>query len=448
MKDIKTIEVTKENEDRYLQKISDLEEVVLSNMEKQGKIGQLFITGKQDISEYVHSDDNTVMVAVDDKDSVIAATYITQGQKEFTYNDITKYFKISPEYEKYIKSQYPNEMSYKKDVLEAYEIKMKAYKYAREKVLQEFLDYSNIREFLKSELASEGQFDEKSVLREKLISYMSEYIDNREATEQKGALKQYERFFWMTAEDVAKIIHGEDAANRILNSDIIESEDILQLEQEHQQILENSRLKIHEEPEFEQQKYFEANPQNSIEIDTYITDPNNRSYGLARELVFEGIKTQLLKAEESIDSEDIFLCSTLHRDNLSSKYVSEFFGLRDSLFVNRRKGRDREVHITRIKSKDIKGYLKDIQEKLAVLYGYKRETVPVSTERKQEIIKEQIQYEKAEFKRLNKIRHSTSRYKGIVKNMESKVDKIERLKKKMSVLSSKKMDEIDGDEER
>ena len=47
--------------------------------------------------------------------------------------------------------------------------------------------------------------------------------------------------------------------------------------------------------------------------------------------------------EQFFDDEseqEIFLCSTLHRDNLSSKYVSEFFGLTDSLYVKRRDGRD------------------------------------------------------------------------------------------------------------
>ena len=38
---------------------------------------------------------------------------------------------------------------------------------------------------------------------------------------------------------------------------------------------------------------------------------------------------------ENESEQEIFLCSTLHRDNLSSKYVSEFLGLTDSLYVKR-----------------------------------------------------------------------------------------------------------------
>ena len=447
MEDIRILEVTKENENRYLQKISELEIKVLENMEKQGKNGQLFITGKEDISEYVNSKNNTVMVAVDKDDNVIAATYITQGQNMFTYNDITKYFKSSPEYNKYVKSQYNNEMDYKKDVLEAYETKISAYLYARDKVLNEYPQYSNINEFLEAELASEGHFDEKSELREKIISYMSEYIKNKSDKEGKKVNKQYEKFFWMTADDVFKIIYGKDNKNnKKMNEIIIESENLLQPEKEHQQVFKNAKLKIYETPEFEQKKYFKANTNNSIEIDTYITDPNNRSQGLARKLVFEGIKKHLENNEKEIDTEDVFLCSTLHRDNVSSKYVSEFFGLKDSLFVNRRQGRDREVHITGIKRKDIEKYLTGIAEKLAILYGYNEENMDISDERQEEIIKEQLQYEKSEYKRLNKVRHSSDKYKGTIRNMVSKSVKIEKLKNRLVTLRKNEKERNNGDE--
>lgn len=426
MKDIRIIEVTKENEKRYLEGICDLENYVLSNMEQQGKVGQLFITGREDIDNYIRSKENTIMIAIDKQDNVIAATYITQGQKAFSYNDITKYFKVSSEYKEYVKEQYPDEMSYKKDVLEAYELKMRAYLYARNKILQEFKQYSSIGEFLQEELSSEGQFDEKSVLREKIISYMSEYIENIGNRED---YKKYEYFFWMTAEDVEKIVYGNNKKGRKFNSATTELEDCLQLQEEHQNLLQKASLKIYERPEFEQRKYFTANSKNSIEIDTYITDPRSRNNGLARILIYEGIKKHIPKITTK---QDIFLCSTLHRDNLSSKYVSEFFGLKDSLFVKRRQGRDREVHITKVKQEDIDMYLRQIQEKLTVLYGYRENEIYVPTERKKEIIKEQLKYEKQEYKRLNGIRHNSKNYTGHIKNMYEKAYKIQNLKTRLA----------------
>ena len=90
---IKIIELTKENEEQYLGQIAELEQTVIKAMEEEGREGQLFATGKEDISEYIRSEGKTVMVATDEQDQVKATTYITQGQRPFTYNDITKYFK-------------------------------------------------------------------------------------------------------------------------------------------------------------------------------------------------------------------------------------------------------------------------------------------------------------------------------------------------------------------
>ena len=122
MKNYKIIELTKDNKLKYLEQIAELEIMVLENMQKQGKIGQLFITGKQDIEQYVESDENTVIVAVNEQEQVVSAAYITQGQKPFTYNDITKYFKYGEKYNSYIKNNYSSEFEYKKDMLDAYKL--------------------------------------------------------------------------------------------------------------------------------------------------------------------------------------------------------------------------------------------------------------------------------------------------------------------------------------
>ena len=92
-KDYEVFEVTKDNEKDYLQEIVNLENLVLENMEQEGKIGQLFTTGEEGISEYIKSKSNHVFIATKNNDNkTISAAYITQGQIPFTYNDITKYF--------------------------------------------------------------------------------------------------------------------------------------------------------------------------------------------------------------------------------------------------------------------------------------------------------------------------------------------------------------------
>ena len=431
------IEVDVNNEKKYLNQIAELEKKVLNNMEKNGQIGQLFITGAEDISQYIHSKENTVLVSVNENDKVEAATYITQGQSLFTYNDITKYFKVSDEYKKYVKSKYKNESDYKKAALEAYKLKMEAYAYARNKVLTEFPQYANISEFLQSELNGESNFDEKSKLREKINSYMFEYIKNVSESENDKKVEMYEQFYFMTFSEIKELIYGDNSKNvEVENSLAKELEQNLELEKEHEKLSKKSHFIVYDKNTvFEPHKYFSANPQNSIEIDTYITDPEQRRCGKARDLVYEGIKKHINDFFENPENKEIFLCSTLHRDNVSSKYVSEFFGLKDSLFVNRRFGRDREVHITRVKKSEAQEYLKHMAEKLAVLYGYNPDNIDISYENKEQILNDQIKYEKGEFHRLNKARHRITGYKPNVPVMYKKVKKIKQLKKNLDELS-------------
>lgn len=64
---MKIIELTKDNESKYLDQIAKLEEIALKAIEEEGREGQLFATGKEDISKYVHSEENTVLVAINEK---------------------------------------------------------------------------------------------------------------------------------------------------------------------------------------------------------------------------------------------------------------------------------------------------------------------------------------------------------------------------------------------
>lgn len=442
---LKIVEVTKENEEKYIDQITTLEEVVLKAMEREGRTGQLFITGKEDISEYIKSENNTVMVGLDNQEQVQSATYITQGQRPFTYNDITKYFKYGEEYQEYVKTQYPTLQEYRQEMLTAYAQKMEAYQYAKKRIEKEHPKYKNIEEFLEDEI-HENQFHEKSLLREKWNQYMSEYIEQKD---EKQDQIRYERFFWVTAQDIAKEMKKTINIEQVGNTEVREYEKWTESQKEYEQILEKAELKIHERPTFSMEQYYTANTKNAVEIDTYLTNPNQRHAGTARILVYEGIKKHIKKHFENQENQEIFLCSTLHRDNLSSKYVSEFFELKDNLFVRRRQGRDREVHICKIQRQDAKNYLEKMQNKLIVLYGYnpKNKQIPIDT--KKEIIQEQLQYEKEEFKRLNKIRHQSKNYAGNVKLLQSKSSKITKLKQQYKQLQQvKKSTNLEDDDGR
>ena len=428
----KIVELTKENENKYLYQIAELEEIVLQQMKKEGREGQLFSTDKEDISEYVHSSENTVLIAENEKGEVEGTTFITQGQQPFTYNDITKYFKYGEEYKQYVKSEYENNQEYKKHMLGIYQIKIKAFEYARERILKEHPEKSEISEFLEQEIKENG-FHEKSELREKVNKYMSEYISRNYGQQIQN---EYEQFYWITSDDIS-----QEFERKIGNSQksIKEYEQFMQ--SQYDEILNKGKLIIYEKPEFNVQNYYSANTKNSVELDTYITLPENRSAGIARIIVYEGIKKHIEKHFSNPKNKEIFLCSTLHRDNLSSKYVSEFFGLTDSLYVNRRQGRDREVHICKIPREKAMEYLTAISDKLAVLYDYNPQNKHISETTKRKVLKEQLEYEKREHDRLVNARTINKTLKGInIKFIENKSKKIQRLQRRLEEVSIPKGD--------
>ncbi len=251
---------------------------------------------------------------------------------------------------------------------------------------------------------------------DEMIDFMSEEDDS--------ISKLYDRFYWLSSEDISKIFNKE-ISNK--SSTMEEYETLLNSEksQEYCEILQKGPLKIFEEPQFNISKYYGANTSNSIELDTYITNPEFRQSGLARIIVYESLKNHIEKHFQDDKNSEIYLCSTLHRDNKSSKYVSEFFGLKDSLYVQRRSGRNREVHICKISKDEYKDYLEKMQDKLIVLYGYNPTNKKLSDNRKLEIIEEQLKYENRQVENLNAT--SYGNYSGTLSGVPRKMEKIENL---------------------
>ena len=429
---IKIVELTKDNEEKYLDQIVELEQISLEAMKKEGREGQLFDTGREGISEYVHSNENSVIVATDENDKVEAATYVTQGQSPFTYNDITKYFKYGEKYKQYVKSQYLSDRDYKKDLRNIYIIKIKAFEYAKRKILRQSgrSTENSLYGYLHQELEQNG-YHEKSELREDLNRYMSKYIIQNYG---KEIAQKYEMFYWITLEDIETEFgkrNGEESP------EIQDYENFIEEEKEYAELMHKGKLKIHEEPEFDETQYYTANTENAIELDTYLTNPHNRSVGLARIILFNGIKKHIEQFFENPENKEIFLCSTLHRDNLSSKYVSEFFGLTDSLYVNRRQGRDREVHICRIQREKAMEYLANMYDKIAVLYGYNPNNKKISDAKTLQILQEQLKYEENEKRRLVRAKTIDGKLKGInFKFIPEKDRKVENLKTRIQLLRS------------
>lgn len=426
------IELTKENESKYLAGVVELEENVLEKMEKAGKVGQLFITGAEGIHEYVESPSNHVMIAVSDTKgkNVISAAYITKGQVDYTYNDITKYFKCDEKYQEYVKSKYSDE-SYKRAIREVYTEKICAFRYSRDIILNQkgirnLSDFSEEKKNLKLlELIEkernnpQNRFHEKSEIREHLNQYMSLYMKKI-----KHDSRRYQDFYWVDYDFLRQELGQND---RSLNESTSKYDTTIET---YDKILNYQKYKIHDISHCnDMSKYYTANTSNTIELDTYITHPDNREKGIARVLVLEGLKKALKEVAKKSDNSNVFLVSTLHEDNLSSKYVSEFFGLKDYVFVNRRNGRDRQVHIFGMKRKEILDYIEQMEKKIAVLYGYNPSNLKISEDERKGIIKEQIQYEADELKRLNsaKTLEPNKKYTGYIKCKESKIQSLKKL---------------------
>lgn len=432
------IEVTKENEHKYLQGIVELENMVLTKMEQEGKVGQLFITGEEGISDYINSDSNHVIIAEkneDDKTKIISTAYITQGQTDFTYNDITKYFKCGPEYQEFVKSKYTKEQ-YEAALRELYIKKICAFTYARNMVLQD-LKVENLKsmddacrnktlmKLIEQELNNPlNQFDEKSEIRDKLNMYMSIYMKNK-----NNDLNRYQEFYWVDFDFLKRTLTPNQSKQESTCYDAVDSTLAA-----YDAFLKYQKYKIYDRSHCKDvSKYFTANTGNTIELDTYITAPDSRENGIARILVLEGLKKSVQRVLKNESNTEVFFVSTLHEENLSSKYVSEFFGLKDYLFVNRRNGRDRQVHICGVKREDIPEYINRMEKKIAVLYGYNPNKIKISDEERTEIIQEQIQYEADELSRLDAIKDigKKKKFSGIIKGKKSKVESLHKLLKEI-----------------
>ena len=315
-------------------------------------------------------------------------------------------------------------------MLRIYTIKIKAFEYARNRILTE-QQKGNIQSYLKEEIEENG-FHEKSELREKMNRYMSEYIEQNFGTEIQ---KKYEQFYWITSVDIAEETGRQCNMEDV---DLIEYENFMQAQADYETVLTHQEMVIHEAPEFEESTYYSANTGNAVELDTYITAPQSRKDGTAKIIVFEGIKKHIERHFRNPENKEIFLCSTLHRDNLPSKYVSEFFGLTDSLYVKRRQGRDREVHICRIPREQAIEYIASISDKLAVLYGYNPNQKHISESTRLKVLKEQLEYEREQYSRARTI---NKKFTGPnVKIIEGKGQKIKRLEHEIKMIE----EEIEG----
>ena len=80
-------------------------------------------------------------------------------------------------------------------------------------------------------------------------------------------------------------------------------------------------------------------------------------------------------------------------------------------------------------------YLVSMTDKIAVLYGYNPYQKSISISTRKKVLEEQLRYEENEHKRLITAKATNKKFNGInVKFIESKLQKVKRLKKAIQEL--------------
>ena len=347
---MKIIEVTKENWNKYKIQMLNLENKVKNDMIKQG-IGDLFFTTGEDIEEYANDPRHHVHIMIDENDNVLAQTYIIGAGSHIQgdYSDLPKYFTMGENFIQYIKEKkYKNEEDFLHAANSIYLAKTYAFKYALRKIYGNE-DTKRFMSDLNKEKESETHFDERTELRRNINKYMSEFMTER------GMEELYRQFYTINSEKA----HFE-------SSEITKAYD---------SFLEASKVTVYSQKMDNPEEYFEANVYNTIEVDTYITDPEARRHGSAKILSTLALTETINEFFDKNESDILYLSITLHKDNYLSENVANFLGFKDYIDLERRATIERKAYMKRIDRSNYKEYINYLNKKLTYFYGYGNEEI-------------------------------------------------------------------------
>lgn len=351
---------------KFARDLDDLEQYVSNDLDKVGRKEEFFPTGYEDVLDYIRDRDVTVVVCQYNNEKIISGSYVTQGQGLYTYNDLSKYFKFNKEYVEYAKTKYdPKELC--SIMYETFMKKIRGYKYAKEKIAKE-LGVNDVLNHCKIE-KEKGKFDERNKVREKVNRYIYDYFNENNNENGKIGFKELDRFYLLKFSDLENCgdnsikikCQNETEENKTLYKEYGELLDLFDL---NSSILPDGNGFTYLKPDGFK-KYFDANPFNTIELDTYMVHPENRRRGLARVVTFEGLKIQLDKLlKKRPELEQIYISATIHQNNEASKRVTKFFGNFDTLYIKRRTGINREVYFCKIEKKELYEFYRKIEQKI------------------------------------------------------------------------------------
>lgn len=347
---MKIIEITKENWDYYRTKILDLENKVKNDMIKQG-IGDLFFTTGEEIKDYAYNPKHHVYIMIDENNNILAQTYIIGAGSHIQgdYADLPKYYTMGDCFLNYIKKyKYENKEEFEAVGSKMYLIKLYAFKYAIKKIYGN-LDIDMFLDDLNNEKKSKTHFDERTKLRRDINKYMSEFMNNN------GIEELYRQFF-----NINSSYFNNDSSN---------------ISQAYDVFLESSKINVYSTKIENPEEYYDASVNNTIEVDTYITDPESRKGGLAKILSSMALIQTIKEYFNNQNNNELFLSITLHKDNYLSENVAHFLGFKDYIDLERRATIERKAYMKRIDRHQYQEYISNLLKKLSYFYGYGNETL-------------------------------------------------------------------------
>lgn len=334
------LEVTMSNYELYFEQMLNLENKVKSDMSFRG-IGDLFFTTGDGIKDYVFDSRHHVYVLLDGG-NVVSQTYIIGSGSHIQgdYCDLAKYFTMDEGFLQYVADKYDSNDIFMRVCKSVYKAKTCAFNYALKKIYGK-IDYEAFMVDLNKEKMSNTHFDERCILRRKINRYMSEFMESH------GMVELYRQFFYVDSSYA--LVDGLMAYDEFLHT---------------------SRAHVYDINVDKKEDYYEADVYNTIEVDTYITDPEYRSGGVAKILSSLALSKTICEYFENSERDVLYLSVTLHRDNYLSESVASFLGFKNYIDLERRAGIERKVYMKMIKRDEYPSYLSYLEKKLSYFYGY------------------------------------------------------------------------------
>ena len=294
--DVRFAEVKPIDIREYLPKILDLQDVVFKNLEKHGKQELFFKSSKEEIREYIESENSFVGILKTDC-NIISACYLTFNHS--VYNDLTLYIKNSPVYHNLVLSTYSSST-----LTERYIQNISVYSMLRNQGVLNYDILSSIEQKIR-----DNDFFENDPLRQSIAKILADY----------GILND-PVYPWIKSDDLPKLDHKFKS-----------------LAKEYDKFISYFEYKYATPPKLLDHSLVSLTDHDVIELDTYFSSPSYQNQGCASALINWSIGK--IMSRKNIHA----MSATVHPENAISQHILHNLGFNHFCTVERRKNVLRDV---------------------------------------------------------------------------------------------------------